>query len=317
VRELALSDWARTRIMDGHWVSPADIWYGHKVPGKPCVVGAVHPCPWSRPPEEASPATSSMSIEDDERHPQQQQQHAHPRPTTIKAPIPPTFRLCQQAFLAHQAQLRTVLIPAMRNLVRKLVIECSTPGLLGKGVEDPAIRAARMSIEDVVRELREEDGVWFDGIDWVERGMNVRRERERQRPPPPAVVSDGSSGSGSERSSERSSPVLSTSTLQTTPSPPPHDKESDVDVEVEIEDVDVEVVSPVEPVPTSPVVEVKRVEVVQKVVTIPVGPVLDPPRLLPSIPYVPLTTAGFPVYTVDALKNVRVFFFLSYFWVLD
>ncbi|CAA7260355.1 unnamed protein product [Cyclocybe aegerita] len=48
VRELALHDWARQRILDGHWMSPADIWYHHQVPGQPSSVQAVHPCPWAR-----------------------------------------------------------------------------------------------------------------------------------------------------------------------------------------------------------------------------------------------------------------------------
>ncbi|KAG1818891.1 hypothetical protein EV424DRAFT_1619427 [Suillus variegatus] len=32
VRDLAIADWARTRILDGHWCSPADQWYGYARP---------------------------------------------------------------------------------------------------------------------------------------------------------------------------------------------------------------------------------------------------------------------------------------------
>ena len=42
VRDLALADWARTRVLDGHWFSPADYWYNNALPGKPMAVRAVH-----------------------------------------------------------------------------------------------------------------------------------------------------------------------------------------------------------------------------------------------------------------------------------
>lgn len=274
VRELAVGDWARLRIMDGHWFSPADFWYNNTVPGKLMLVRAVHPCPWSR--DTSSAGSSPSGVEEEEEE--------HPRPSTVKGEIPPTFSLCELAFVVHQKQLRAVLIPAMRNLVRKIVIECSTG--VGGRVEDPAIRAARMSIEDVLTELREEEGLWFDGFDWVERRMNDRREREKRERD--ASGDDSSTASSGSRSSNGTSPVLSTSTLQTTPSPPPippgDDKES----------------AELEPQGSS---ETPRTRLA-KPVTIPVAPVLDPPRLLPSIPYVPVTAAHFPQYTLDALRMV-------------
>jgi hypothetical protein len=33
VKEMALIDWARGRVLDGAWVAPADVYYGVKVPG--------------------------------------------------------------------------------------------------------------------------------------------------------------------------------------------------------------------------------------------------------------------------------------------
>jgi len=35
VRDLASGYWARARISDAYWFSPADIWYQHSVPGQP------------------------------------------------------------------------------------------------------------------------------------------------------------------------------------------------------------------------------------------------------------------------------------------
>ncbi|KAJ3862961.1 hypothetical protein EV359DRAFT_82823 [Lentinula novae-zelandiae] len=83
----------------------------------------------------------------------------------------------------------------MKNIVRRIVIESSADAA------DPAICAARMTLEDVMKELRDE-----------------------------ATCDDHSTSSGSSKSSDESftitSPVLSTTTLQTTPSPPPIEDKS-------------------------------------------------------------------------------------------
>ncbi|KAI0000996.1 hypothetical protein BJV77DRAFT_958673 [Russula vinacea] len=44
VRDMAQSDWARTRILDGLWLSPADDWYGYRPRHTP---SAEHPVPWA------------------------------------------------------------------------------------------------------------------------------------------------------------------------------------------------------------------------------------------------------------------------------
>ena len=69
--------------------------------------------------------------------------------------------------------MREILLPPLRNVVRKLVMECAADGT------DPAIRTVRMTIEDVVRELRDES-TWYNGIDWLERRRNARLEDERR-----------------------------------------------------------------------------------------------------------------------------------------
>ncbi|KAJ7053109.1 hypothetical protein C8F01DRAFT_556842 [Mycena amicta] len=66
---------------------------------------------------------------------------------------------------------------ATRNGMR---LGCGEMDLEEKKVVDPVIRAARMSLEDVVRELREEEGVWFEGVDWSERrGMREQKPRRK------------------------------------------------------------------------------------------------------------------------------------------
>ncbi|KAF7428973.1 hypothetical protein PC9H_008210 [Pleurotus ostreatus] len=253
VRELAISDWARNRILDGFWWSPADQYYGNFVPNRPRVVRAVHPCPWAL----------------DESEVQRDGAEDHPRQAIVTADIPPSYALCEQAYNAFQRQQRTILFPAMRNIVRKLVIECGADGV------DPAVKAARMTPEDVLAELREE-AVWYDGIDWLEKRRNARRDQEeaklrRLR----EEGSDDSSSSTKSDGSHTTSPVLSTSTLQTTPSPPPVDNKDDSNIDTHLGRV-----------------------------TIAVAPVLDPPRLLRSIPYIPITISNLPQYSLEAFKAV-------------
>ncbi|OJA15099.1 hypothetical protein AZE42_05578 [Rhizopogon vesiculosus] len=288
VRDLAIADWARTRILDGHWCSPADQWYGYAQPigggvrdpgdetdyesetddddldenGQPrrrVRVPATHPCPWtlSRP---SSP--SSISSPTDE---------SHPRLSTVRSQAPPSFALCEQAFRAFSKQLRQILLPAMNNIVRRLVIESASG--IGGAWGDPAVRATKMNHEEVLAELRT-PGVWFDGVDWAAGGLDLGRKREED---------SSSSASASTRSdgSHTTSPVLSTTTLHTTPSPPPsHSDEKEQEAAT------------------------SRPKPPQVVIPIPVSPVLESPKLLHPIPYVPDTLAHMAQYSLEAFKQV-------------
>lgn len=275
VRDLALGDWARTRILGGLWLSPADQWY-HLVPCGPDRIPlhpprAEHPAPWTI--EEAELDSSDPSAEP----------VVHPTRSLLEITgvVPPTFSLCEQAFSAHRKAMRDILLPAMKNIVRRLVIECGADRL------DPALKANRMSVEEVLTQLRDE-AVWFDGVDWLERRRNVERERalERERKSR-RLSSDGSSTSSSSKS-DASESAASPTTLQTTPSPPP------------VKDKD-EHVSSVEARP------------VYKPVTIAVSPVLDPPRPLRHIPFIPSGEAilDMPNSTMESFKMVRAYLPLS------
>ncbi|KAJ7678643.1 hypothetical protein B0H17DRAFT_1206701 [Mycena rosella] len=274
VRELALGDWARGRILDGAWVAPADVYYNLHVgdlDGPDARVKAVHPVPWAvSPPSSPSPAAAPPDAPTD----------VHPGPAP---PPPPTYALAEAAHTAHVRQLRAVLLPAFRNVVRRLVVECALDAAEGARA-DPAVRAARMGLGDVVSAVREEEGVWFDGVDWRERRRNARaeagavgveegdRERDGERERRHRAEGSDDSSEGTPRTSG-TSPVLSTSTLGTTPSPPPlgeHHKGTEE----------------------------------QRQPTIAVMPVLDPPRLLRPIPYVPETIAHLPPYSIEALRTV-------------
>ena len=313
VRELALGDWARSRILDGHWVSPADLWYRNVVPGRPLTVPAVHPCPWAR---EDLGLDSGDAAED------------HPRPSTLNAEIPPSYALCEQAYVSHQRQMRVVLLPPMKNIVRRLVIECIEDAKTPKGdctwggsSDDPAMRASKMNLEEVLRILREEEGVWFDGVDWAERRRNNARDRmameeekasEMSTNSPTSTTGSGSSTSDSKSgaSSSATSPVLSTSTLQTTPSPSPISSSSSLDVTPrEGDDCLDESISLISE-SNLPLQKAKRVvpplppRRTTRLITIAISPILNPPRLLRPIPYVPVALSHLPNYSTEAFRAV-------------
>lgn len=268
VRDLAINDWARIRILDGHWYSPADQYFGNRVPERPTVVPAIHPCPWT---------IEGIAM----------QEIQHPQQEFIRGEVPSSFALCDQAYRAYQRQMRLILTPAMQNVVRKLVVECTLDGI------DPALKATRMTVEEVGQELRNE-GVWFNGVDWVERRTNLRREeaeeRERRRASSRQKEEDESSTVSSLKSdaSHETSPVLSTTTLQTTPSPPPSNA-------AELKDTK-------ESVPSDPPV----VEAVPPQWPIAIGPNLNPPQLLHSIPFIPETLDHLPQYSRDTFISVRI-----------
>ncbi|KAJ7055847.1 hypothetical protein C8F01DRAFT_447417 [Mycena amicta] len=273
VRELALGDWARGRILDGSWVTPADVYYLVRVKrGEHPDIGirATHPVPWTISPPPSPPHDPAAPTRAPARH-----------PGTPGPPVP-TALLADVAHTAHVRQLRTVLLPPMRNVVRRLVMECALDAgemdLEEKKVVDPAIRAARMSLEDVVRELREEEGVWFEGVDWSERRRNAKAEAQEEIRRRRRTEEDTSSDGSGTTPGKTESPALSTSTLGTTPSPPP----------------------PGERYSKEP----KSVDFGSRPPAIAVDPVQNPPRLLHSIAYVPETIAHLPMYSLEALRQV-------------
>ncbi|KAJ3724783.1 hypothetical protein C8R42DRAFT_547427, partial [Lentinula raphanica] len=266
IRELALDDWARNRILDGFWISPADQWYNHVQPDLPWDIRAIHPC--LRTHEADAMVEQGLEGSEDGR---QRTESGHPRLLTVRGPIPPSHPLCEQTFNAHQKQMRIVLLPAMKNIVRKIVIES------GADAADPAIRASRMTMEDVMKELQD-DATWFDGVDWLKRRRNARLDSTTGREE--AASDNHSMSSGTSKLSDESStgtvtsPLLSTSTLQITPSPAP--------IEEKFTGTDT--------------------KNVHREVTIAVIPVLDSPRPIYPIPHVPVMAAHLPYFSLEALR---------------
>lgn len=261
IRELAISDWARNRILDGYWISPADQWYGLVLPNQP-VAPAIHPCPWLG-------ATYSGALVDGESAGDGEELE-HPRPRTYKTPCPPTFQLCELVHRTFTRVLREILYPAMGHIVRRIVMECGADGT------DPAQRALKMSLEDVIAELRDH-ATWTKGVDWIElRATRLRDEQIRRT----GSEEDDSSSSSRSDGSHTTSPVLSTTTLQTTPSPPPCGKEDET------------VSSPA----------------ALAVATMPTSPSLRTQDLLRPVPYIPVSISPSSHYSYDSLKSVRPYY---------
>lgn len=415
IRDLAISDWARTRILDGHWVSPADQWYGYAWPagggardvgdetesepdfevscGATVDVGtrvggkrvrrvrAVHPCPWTVAPStcDTSPlsegALSAKPNANGDANPnpnhedsdgsrdeteQEEEEGIHPRMSTVRSHAPPSFSLCEQAYRAYQKQLRDILLPAMVNLVRKIVVEATygtgywprfnrtgggerdSPGGKGRGlgaIVDPAVRVAKMGMEEVLEGLRQ-PGVWFEGYDWVGLALPSSKPSSLSSSPSVPTKSGGetvkpeereedtnsstSGRSASDTSSHTTSPVLSTTTLQTTPSPPPTRGQAEKRGGKE------KVIPP--PRVPRPVISTQttststsgsvtsttgsdatpktatgtgiRTPKLPRLPPIPISPTLARPRLLHPIPYIPITLAYMPQFSLEAFKVV-------------
>ncbi|KAJ7579918.1 hypothetical protein C8J56DRAFT_1104985 [Mycena floridula] len=101
VRDLALMDWARLRILDGCWMSPADQWYGYTAPGfardQIGLVRTVHPVAWSI--EEEAGERGQRDLQ------RPGQEDIHPRFSIVTGLVPPSHALCEQAFMAHRSDV--------------------------------------------------------------------------------------------------------------------------------------------------------------------------------------------------------------------
>lgn len=285
VKELAMLDWARSRILDGYWISPYDHW-DNLVPYGREYVPTEHPCPWNKG------ATFTGALEEGETD-TDGEGLSHPRPKTVTVPQPPTESLSEYGHKAYLRAMQNVLSPAMRNLVRKIVIECTADGV------DPALKASRLTLEDVISQLRDE-AMWFNGIDWLERRANRVRE-DAARGTSGSTDEDDCSSSSRSDGSHTTSPVLSTATLQTTPSPPPSGdtppKEDDSSVNISLPTATILTASTPALTPSAPAIP------------IPVAPVLKSPTLIHPIPYIPVTISHLPRHSYGIVWAVSFILF--------
>ncbi|TRM66986.1 hypothetical protein BD626DRAFT_546008 [Schizophyllum amplum] len=301
VRPLALQDWARGRILEGHWLAPSDqmyIAYGHIESeygaggaDEDFVVEARHPCPWLTEEGEPDPEDTTRGI-------------PHPRLSSVHLGLPTSTNLLRALDSAWAQQMRAVLMPALKNLVRKLVQEYqadaphtrveraasvtsphSSPVLptrtlaTNRPSTDPAVRAARLSLDDVMEQLREESS-WIEGIDWVAR-REYRREDERREEASHREKADEEMN----ENEHADSPPTSSSTASR--SLPP---DSDVAMAGGEEEKVTGNRDTMDEDPTP--------------ITIAVDPVLENPRTMPAVPYIPVSIAHLPEKSRRVLWDV-------------
>ncbi|KAF4621135.1 hypothetical protein D9613_001157 [Agrocybe pediades] len=313
VREWALQDWARQRVMEGHWVGPLDVWMNRQVVGQPAAVPAVHPLkrlasddaattntiitPSSIPSDTTTTTTTTTTTVPKE---------VHPPVALVTADLPPSQALCKLAENAFRAQLREILLPPMRNLMRKVVWECRREVETKPEYLEPSEVCRRMSMEDVVRRLREEEGVWYDGFDWASEEAAVRggsmeevncAEGEVEVEGAEAIESSESSSSTGSTTST-TSPVLSTSTLQTTPEPSP------VEVEGDEKGVSANASSSTSSSTSAPADESKQGEKDLGTGTGTAQKEKEAPRVLSRVPYVPTGARHVPDDTRGVVMKI-------------
>ncbi|KAJ7858061.1 hypothetical protein B0H14DRAFT_3636847 [Mycena olivaceomarginata] len=196
----------------------------------------------------------------------------HPGPPT---PPPPVYALAEAAHNAHVKNMRTLLLPVFKNLVRRFIVECTldaadADAAVEAGLStsrkplDPAMRAARMSLgrRGGTREDQER-GRGRGNENTARRGATARLRGRRGR----AIRAPCSRLRRSGRRRVR----------------PAWEREH-----VERQRKEKRAAARVEERKIKP--------------TIPVSPVLNSPRLLRPIPYVPETIAPLLSYSLDAIK---------------
>ena len=117
LRDLALGDWARARIFIG-WVlvqscrplvSLPCSWPARRCASRP-------PCPWTRERSSSNASSGSALLTTDEV---EQMEEKHPKRSTVTAEIPPSYSLRGPAYVAHQQQMRVVLLPVPKHIVHR------------------------------------------------------------------------------------------------------------------------------------------------------------------------------------------------------
>ncbi|KAG8912383.1 hypothetical protein FRC00_004630 [Tulasnella sp. 408] len=118
VNDMAISGWARNRILEGCWLSPLDIWHGD---GGIRVRTEV----LQRLPQSWHPVNSYLNGPDPMIDLQQApipQNQMKPRLASIRCPHPPA-RIFQRAQTLYEYSFRQIVSPALSNLVQRMICE--------------------------------------------------------------------------------------------------------------------------------------------------------------------------------------------------
>ncbi|KAG8929004.1 hypothetical protein FRC02_006132 [Tulasnella sp. 418] len=191
VKDMALSGWARNRIIDGCWVSPLDLYNKH-------------PCHWIQPEQLQHltpvwhPVESYMAQPTTGVAPS-----IYPQMRTLQCPTPPSL-IYARAQTAFEQTMRQILLPPFENLVRKLVCESEMDG------KDVCKVAGSFSGPRLLGSLTEMQ-LWAVAYDWSQHLDIVRGSQTS-----PTITSSTVLDSGSDGDSPPS-------TIRVSPSPPPSD----------------------------------------------------------------------------------------------
>jgi hypothetical protein len=161
VRTLAVTAWARARIMDGNWVTPGDIWCvatGQVPPDSlwdpSLTLPTMHPVPYLL---QTSPSNESASLPSSEMEDplsaEPSQQAVHYPATDSHTPIP-SLRFAQLTSNYFRTTFRDILLDPMRHAVCRLMIEAQA------GHQDPCVRLAKLDMDDVLAVLLDER-TWY------------------------------------------------------------------------------------------------------------------------------------------------------------
>lgn len=164
VRTLAVTAWARARILDGNWVTPGDIWCvttGQVSPDSPwnpsLPLPTMHPVPYS---VQTSPSNESTTLSNSEvddamsaEPPSPFRQAMHYPATDPHTPIP-SFRFAQLTSNLFRSTFRDILLDPMRRIVSRLVTEAHTAD------QDSCVRIAKVDMDEVLELLRDER-TWY------------------------------------------------------------------------------------------------------------------------------------------------------------
>ncbi|QRV98209.1 hypothetical protein RhiJN_26228 [Ceratobasidium sp. AG-Ba] len=241
LREMIFQDWARNRILEGIWLSPhMDMSRYHSAANTnpemrtlPSRVAPHHPLGAPRAPPtlpRSFPYTVLVSTEDRRSYAQV------PTNFYLSTPPPPN-RLVYHLSRAWEGALRSVLAPALSNIVSRVVAECDVADRvyaqvqsqdqrqrayarlrdrcsLGQGERDPCRAVTRINADKLVEILRGPEP-WVEGGGWEDVGTWHELVLE----------DDGTSDEDGQSDLASCTPspeaLQSPSTMRTTPSPPP------------------------------------------------------------------------------------------------
>ncbi|KAG8875313.1 hypothetical protein FRB97_005232 [Tulasnella sp. 331] len=201
VMDMALGGWVRNRILEGCWISPMDIYHGPRV--HQSVLQRVQPA-WH--PVNSYMVSNGAAPQDD------QDERFAERPTlkTVLAPQPPN-RVFYRAQFLFEGTMRQILLPAMENLVQRLIYESQVSG------KDVCKEVTKLHPAAILAELRSIQvwGVDYKWEDCYSSGNSVNDDSGTS----PTIASVDGSLSSEER--DRDSPPTSNASATTQGTTPP------------------------------------------------------------------------------------------------